>query len=600
MTTKRTSRSLSQFHTAVCGASLALLGLVPTATAQTAIGARSAPAAQDRQDRQDRADVPRRDRLSALASRLRVGRDALAELGRGDLVAEIDEVLAGLHRRRQGASDAAPRRAQGMDRLPPGLPGAPDRVTDRVQGGEGESEYESLERRLAVARRALRATMAAGDEESAGVLEHAVKNLQLRANDAPLEEINASTQGFDPERLLGALRRAARHHAAAGRHEDARATRGLVEYYPRRWGWDSVEEVQEDEVVEEVFEDETSGEQARGLDDLGRRMEILRIARHGLLEGGHAESAALVERGLHLGELQLEGNTGEEFARLAAEFEPEALLREVRRAAGLYREWNAPDRAELCAALARFYAERWRIEDGRWILGGERAQGEAGNDAGAARREHSGAAIREHSGAAGREHAEALRREAQRIKREAEALRREGDALRERSEADKAESDRLTREREALERAVAEFNAARRGEAREEARESQDRELQAQFEDRAARAKILRLAARAWESDDEGEHAQVMRRIVRLAELQLKEAPPEAIAEVVRGLSQQDVIDSVARAAERYAKRGDEKAARICGVLHRFYVEREEAREAARREAEERAARERAKAGASR
>lgn len=87
-------------------------------------------------------------------------------------------------------------------------------------------------------------------------------------------------------------------------------------------------------------------------------IEILRWARGALAEGGKREKAGLMERFIHVAELQQAGASGEQIGQAFEGLSMEMTIDLLEVAAGLYADWDMGERARACYRLARYYSDR--------------------------------------------------------------------------------------------------------------------------------------------------------------------------------------------------------------------------------------------------
>lgn len=93
--------------------------------------------------------------------------------------------------------------------------------------------------------------------------------------------------------------------------------------------------------------------ESHGQGELEAYFRVLRFAKAAMREAENGEAAELVERALHAAELKREGRKDREAREIIERSpRPRQLARIFAEAARLYRDWNNPDRADICARWA--------------------------------------------------------------------------------------------------------------------------------------------------------------------------------------------------------------------------------------------------------
>jgi hypothetical protein len=348
-----------------------------------------------------------------------------------------------------------------------------------------------------------------------------------------------------------------------------------------------------------------------GLDALPRRVEILRYARHAYREADRSDRAEQLEHAIEYGELLLEGGSDQAKAE-ALESVPsrDQLIELLEEAAHLYGEWGHSSRADACRALASFYG------------GGQARERQGRADAPADAHDHAdapplgdigqldhrieilGFAHEAFVEAGASERVAQMERflagaELQRSGASQDELRRAFDGIsmesvvRALQQASQLYAQRGWERRSAACHELAAYYAERYDielghaprieqhdeHASEHAEAGHGAHTDARdLEDRAQRVEILRLAREAHARGGNLEAAEILERTVRLGELQLENADPEAIARAQSGLSMEGIIAAVESASRLWAEAGSEQRAEACARLADFYVRREQGR----------------------
>ena len=299
----------------------------------TPLAASAAP-----QERRSDRDVQR------LLEQLEIGMAALRELGDGDAL----EVL------RQVANDLVEKHGAGRsEHRDGGLASAPQEPRRPV---EPERDLESRAVRLDVVRLARKAHAEAGNGDADAWLERFLHVGELQMVGAGEEEIARAAEGLTMGMAIELLQIAARLYREWGVPDRARVCNDLAEFYTRR----------EHERGRERSEEEAA---AAELEAARRQLEVLRLAFDVFRETGREEARDAIEHAIHVRELNIEGDWGDETQRVRETAPDLATVVELLARAGeLYAERGWEDRAHACAELA----ETWR----RKVRGrGEREHG---------------------------------------------------------------------------------------------------------------------------------------------------------------------------------------------------------------------------------
>ena len=227
-----------------------------------------------------------------------------------------------------------------------------------------DHEVRTVRRRLAVMRTAVDVLVDEGDEHLAERVERAMhaRELILEGRDDP-EAMEIRESAPDRGELAELLAHAARLHEERGHTGRAEALEGLSEVYGRQWHRARQARREGRAVESEARSRERRNEreprdEREGLDDLARRLEILRSARRVHDRAGDEDASAYLERVLHVGELQHAGASPDELERAMEGLSVERMIELLRRAARLHGANGDARSARLCAALAGYYARR--------------------------------------------------------------------------------------------------------------------------------------------------------------------------------------------------------------------------------------------------
>lgn len=243
--------------------------------------------------------------------------------------------------------------------------------------GERSSDIDRLEHRIEILHMAHAAWAESGRRELAGMMEQFIKVAELQLAGAPSTDVAQAFEGLSMGNVIELLQGAHNLYAEWGDMERAQVCRQLAQYYAERErgreGADEEREPQERERRARLLEDpyaerergregaeEEREPQGRGLEDLANRIPILRMARAAHAEAGHGEAAELMERILHLAELQLEGAGDEAISQASEGINQEMIIDLVQGARELYTEWGNQERAAASRQLVEYYLGRAR------------------------------------------------------------------------------------------------------------------------------------------------------------------------------------------------------------------------------------------------
>jgi len=236
---------------------------------------------------------------------------------------------------------------------------------------EVTGDLEALGRRIEILRFARDAFAEMGDEKNAGFLNRAIHYGELVVSGANEEKIAQAVQKLPSKgNLIEGLQWAAHQYGEWGNRERARACGQLAEYYAQHLR----EERGEGEESREAEDREL--QVIQGIEHLEARIEILRWARGALAEAGRKEKAGVMERFIHVAELQQGGASDVEIGRAFEGLSMETTIDLLELATELYADWDLGLRARGCAALAHYYAEREGGREGEHEEQAERAREE--------------------------------------------------------------------------------------------------------------------------------------------------------------------------------------------------------------------------------
>ncbi len=305
---------------------------------------------------------PRSDEEYAeLIERLELGMGALRELGKEDALHRLARIADEVRKERQMARDD-----RGRDR-------ERERLPERLTAREGNSEIDVVRKRLKVMRLAVDGYMEVGDVHAAERVEYAMHARELAIEGRRDEEAARIREAApDREELVGLLRRASHLYQEWGNEKKAGLLLELARTYHEQ-----ARRIQQRATRGEAREGERP---ATRLDDLNKRLEIVRQALAAHTRLGHADARDILERLLVVGEMQAEGASDQSIAQAAEGLSMGTIIELLQQASAQYREWRLPAQARACNQLAEFYARRERERAG----GETRAEPEARS-----RREHS-------------------------------------------------------------------------------------------------------------------------------------------------------------------------------------------------------------------
>ena len=238
----------------------------------------------------------------------------------------------------------------------------------RTAERERPAGLDSLERRVGILRLARAAYAEAGRRDAAEALVQAIHYGELALEHAK-PDVLAEALATVPHtgNLIELLQGAGGLYREFGNADRQHAVSSLAEYYTSR-ARVRPRERDAGEEQEAESESEHEAEHERDIDQLEHRMEILRLARgaHARAahrddaEGGHRAAAEVLERFLHVAELQREGARQEALAQAFEGLSMGRVIELLQDASRVYREWGQASRAELCHELAEYYASRGR------------------------------------------------------------------------------------------------------------------------------------------------------------------------------------------------------------------------------------------------
>lgn len=295
-----------------------------------------APLPEARPERRARTDAE----YEGLIERLELGMSALRELGKVNEFERVMAIANDVRAERQAARESGDERR--------GEPGA-----ERER--EESEEVRTVRRRLDVMRLAVEAFLEAGDERAAQRVELAMHAREL-ALEGRRDEKAQRIRESAPDRgaLAELLAAAAELHRGWGHPDRAGMLLELSRVFAEQADGQRRAE-------QEGRTSERGAAGTGGLDALGRRVEILRLARGAFAEAGDERAARSLEGAIHYGELALEGAGDEALGRAAQEVPSlGSLVEMLQGAARMYREWGSAERADACTALAELYARRER------------------------------------------------------------------------------------------------------------------------------------------------------------------------------------------------------------------------------------------------
>jgi hypothetical protein len=239
---------------------------------------------------------------------------------RAEALAELSKTYAKQWRRQQ--------EAQGEHR----------RSENQSEGGSG---LDSLATRIEIIRYARDAFAEVDNERNAKALEKAIHYGELALEGVTGERLNEAAAAVPSMgNLIEQLNWASRQYREWNRGERAAACKNLAEFYARQ------------------RRPEGRPEEAGGIEDLNRRIEILGLALAGLKRAGNEDRAHRMGRFLHVAELQRDGAEREAIAQAADGLTIDMTIELLKKASSLYKEWGAKERAQACKQLAEYYARR--------------------------------------------------------------------------------------------------------------------------------------------------------------------------------------------------------------------------------------------------
>ncbi|MBK8979865.1 MAG: hypothetical protein IPM29_28540 [Planctomycetes bacterium] len=210
-----------------------------------------------------------------------------------------------------------------------------------------DPELRGLRRQLATLRAAAETHTQAGDEAAAESVRRAMHRIELQIQLARAREAEP-----EPAEMRELLARAARLRNAQGNAEVAKGLADLA----RTWG------------APERGADRTEpAPRPLDLDQLGHRIEVLKMAHAAFRNAGKGDAADYTARFVHVAKLQLQGLQGvdPETIRQAVEgLDTGRTIELLRAASGLFEAAGKARPARACNALADWYARRERERAG--------------------------------------------------------------------------------------------------------------------------------------------------------------------------------------------------------------------------------------------
>ncbi len=213
------------------------------------------------------------------------------------------------------------------------------------------SSIEDLNRRIEILGLAHNALREAGHEDWAHTMKRFLQVAELQRDGAEGETIGQALEGLSKGMVIEFLQKASGLYAEWGVEGRAAACNQLAEYYARQVRGEPRES------------EEKRKSEARNLEDLAQRMDVLRFARAAHAEANHPDARDILERTIHVGELQLTDASPQQIAQASAGLSMEQIVKLTLTAADLYREWGNEDRAAACSSLAEFYIRRTRDQE---------------------------------------------------------------------------------------------------------------------------------------------------------------------------------------------------------------------------------------------
>jgi len=245
----------------------------------------------------------------------------------------------------------APERAQACDALAEYY--ARQREANRVYEGPQALDLTQLPQRLEILKTAWGALRKAEREDLADLLGRFIRLAEMQLAGADAQALSEVAQGLSQEQLIELVAHAAAHFREWGDLERAETTHALFEYYLER---DAAREEQHEVLHDEVIE--VLHDEKLDLERLEHRLEILRQALHAYAEARRPQETGLLERWVHLAELQLEGGPPEALAEAADGLSMMVLIKLLDGASHLFEEWDNPGAAGTVRALGDFYRAR--------------------------------------------------------------------------------------------------------------------------------------------------------------------------------------------------------------------------------------------------
>ena len=232
------------------------------------------------------------------------------------------------------------------------------------EGSRGDrGERETVERQIEALRLALPALREGERRDAAEVVELAIHTRELALEGRRDREARAIRErGPDREQIIELLVLAEDLYRGFGMEERAATVSAMTEeLWPKR---------QRTRRSREHGERRRGHEREQAIHDL----EVMRIARHALLEADRHDAADLVQRAIRAREVTLEGREDREAATIRDRGPRLGQQVEIlQMAAGIWRELDRPERAEAVAELAeRMWSRHRPGEDRRGREGRQR------------------------------------------------------------------------------------------------------------------------------------------------------------------------------------------------------------------------------------
>ena len=208
-----------------------------------------------------------------------------------------------------------------------------------------KSEIEVVRWRIGVLRIAMKGLLEKDAIDAASLVEHRIHMYELALEGRKDEEAKKIRESAPkPEAMVNPLRKAGEIWKEFGHEVEAKKCHDLA--------------IQYHEQAKKHAARKKPG--ATEKDMLRRHMEILRIARHGLLEAEKKDAAHRIEQVLHVYELAIEGQR--EKALKAREKAPNSgqLTELLFHASKIWAKFGHEKKAADCEELGKLYQQRWK------------------------------------------------------------------------------------------------------------------------------------------------------------------------------------------------------------------------------------------------